>query len=99
MSGHPWRAAVLSVLCPGLGQVYNRQITKAVLCFVGYIVPLTVSSRIGPMLWEAVRQGRELAAGSPPFWALFWTRGAAIAIGLAVLVYSAVDSYRTARRM
>ena len=37
-------AAVLSTLCPGLGQVYNGQIGKASLFFFCFIVGLTVLS-------------------------------------------------------
>lgn len=63
---------------------------------MGYVVSLTVSSRIGPMLWDAIRHGQALAPGSAPFWTLFALRG--IVIGIALGVASAVHAYRTARQ-
>jgi hypothetical protein len=98
MRKRPRLAAILSILIPGLGQVWNRQAGKAFLFFVGYIFPLTISSRIGPMLWEAIRQGQELAPGTAPFWTLYALRGFALAIAIVVLVLAAVDAYRAAAR-
>jgi signal peptidase I len=39
----PWRAGLLSLLLPGLGQVYNGQVKKGVLCYcLMQIVPLAL---------------------------------------------------------
>lgn len=61
MSRRPWLAAVLSVLLPGLGQVYNRQVGKAALFFVGYIVPM---SRYGGL--AIIRRACRAAPGVLP---------------------------------
>jgi hypothetical protein len=90
-------AVLLSVLIPGLGQLYNRQFGKAVVFFFGNYVPLGISSRIGGMLWKAIYQGEELSPGSPPFWALFWFRGFMMLIALIVRVTAVVDAWRKAK--
>lgn len=87
---------MLSLLVPGLGQVYNGQVGKAALFFLGFAVPLGVSQKLGPMLWEAVLQGRELSQNSDAFQMLFWLRGVVIAVALAVWIWSIVDARRTA---
>lgn len=94
----PWVAAVLSLIVPGLGQVYNGQVGKAALFFLGFAVPLGVSQRLGPALWEAVLQGRELSPNSDAFQMLFWLRGVIIAVALAVWIWSVVDAKRAATR-
>lgn len=98
MGRRPWLATTLSVLLPGLGQVYNGQVGKAAGFFFGFAVPIGISQRLGPVLWEAVLQGRDLSPNSEAFQMLFWLRGIVIALALAVWIWSVVDAKRTATR-
>ena len=66
-------AAVLSALFPGLGQIYNGQIGKAVLfIIVGFILALTIFILIGlilyPLFWiynvyDAYNTAKKINAG------------------------------------
>ncbi len=56
----PSVSALLSVLCPGLGQLYNGQVTKAVVMFVLYTLlgfsfpPFTLILSGGVVVWSAI---------------------------------------------
>ena len=66
-------AAVLSALFPGLGQIYNGQISKAVLfIIVGFLLALTIFIIIGiilyPLFWiynvyDAYNTAKKINAG------------------------------------
>lgn len=67
----PVVAALLSVICPGLGQLYNGEFGKAIVFFVGWLTiiawPLAVmeayySARVSNL------EGRLLALGHAPEW-------------------------------
>lgn len=90
-------SAVLSIVIPGLGQLYNGEAVKALLCAVGSYLPLVLSQRLGGMLWGAIREGSDLTPGSAPFWTLLALRGVLIAISLVVWIYAVANAWRTAR--
>ena len=88
----PGLAAFLSLLWPGLGQLYNRQIVKGLLLILG----LPVLGKIGLGYaflgaFEAMRDLRYLlvmAAG-----------GLILGAGAALWIYAVVDAHRSAERI
>lgn len=68
---NPVVAALLSLLIPGLGQLYNGEVTKGIVFFIGWFTiiawPLAVmeayySARVG------ILEGRLRRLGSDPAW-------------------------------
>jgi TM2 domain-containing membrane protein YozV len=54
-SGNPFIAAVLSVVFPGLGQLYNRELEKGLVIMVASVVALvSVVVGVGILLYPAV---------------------------------------------
>ena len=45
---NPWVALVLSVVLPGVGQVYNGQIAKAFVFFLGFAGAIYFASQVNP---------------------------------------------------
>jgi TM2 domain-containing membrane protein YozV len=53
--GNPFVAAVLSVLLPGLGQLYNRELQKGIAVLVAGLIALaSVAALVGLVLYPAV---------------------------------------------
>ncbi|MFC6726436.1 zinc ribbon domain-containing protein [Halobium palmae] len=53
--GNPFVAAVASALVPGLGQLYNRQLTKGlVLLVAGFLAGLSMAVFVGFLLYPVV---------------------------------------------
>lgn len=53
--GNPFVAAVLSVLLPGLGQLYNRELQKGIAVMVAGLIALaSVAALVGIVLYPAV---------------------------------------------
>ena len=53
--GNPFVAAVLSVLLPGLGQLYNRELQKGIAVLVAGLIALaSVAALVGIVLYPAV---------------------------------------------
>lgn len=53
--GNPFVAAVLSVLLPGLGQLYNRELQKGIAVLVAGLIALaSVAAVVGIVLYPAV---------------------------------------------
>ncbi len=66
-----WLSALLSLLAPGVGQLYNGEVTKAIVFFIGWFTiiawPLAVmeayySARVG------ILEGRLRRLGAQPDW-------------------------------
>lgn len=82
----PWLAALISLFLVGAGQLYNRQVLKALLLAVGFYLA-------GGMLLTAYAAAR-LWTG--PGERVDGLGLAALALGAGVWLFAAVDAYRTA---
>ncbi len=105
----PWLAAFYSVI-PGLGQVYNRQYEKGMALVAGALILLAwilsqlVSYSGASLIAESGRRSGKLDvdraqqvvdAWGPLTWALV---SLAIAVYLAITIYSILDAYRTCKQ-
>lgn len=76
----PWLALFLSVMMPGLGQIYNGQVQKALVFFFGFVGCIWLTIENGPPLamaipfiyfyslidaWQSAARINERAAGNP----------------------------------
>jgi tetratricopeptide (TPR) repeat protein len=96
---NPQLAAVLSLVLPGLGQGYNRQLLKAAI-ILGMVVVLVMALffQVGAQLRQLAQQGG--ARASLDYWDAVLTPGAMLWSGLlmAAWFYSIVDAALAAGR-
>lgn len=90
-TSHPGLAAVLSLLWPGLGQLYNRQIIKGLILIFG--LPLLGKIGLGYAFFGAYE-----ALGDLRYLGLLLAGLLILAATAAIWIYASVDAYRTAQR-
>jgi TM2 domain-containing membrane protein YozV len=108
----PSLALSLSLLAPGLGQLYNRQYFKGLLCLVTFAITVFASIVLAAMVTVAYSLGRQatisnLGSAAPfvPVWA-WQLANTSVTVRLLLIspfvivclwLWSIVDAYQTAR--
>jgi len=85
----PCIACCLSLLVPGIGQVYNGEYKKAGIFFIGAVIAGVVAYSDRP---RYDTQGNLISGGGPVYYV-------GSTCGLAITLWSAIDAYRTAQKI
>jgi hypothetical protein len=89
---NPWVAGILSGVLPGLGQFYNRQVSKGVGFLIGFLV-------LGGVLVFGVdlqALDKAMVSGEQP--ENLWLLLAGEVLMLILVIWSITDAARTAKR-
>lgn len=77
---HPWIAAALSLVAPGIGHLYIHRVPTGIFLTLIYVVAVYFSNILPAVHYSALGQFKLAAAAVDPQWLLFFPSGLAFAV-------------------